>query len=66
MSLAIYIEMIVESALIIMDKDIKLQLAIAKMQGEPCLAVDIDEIACQTYCNKCPYNNNPKPAKTSL
>jgi hypothetical protein len=41
-----------------MDKDIKLQLAIAKMEGEVCLAIDIIEIFCpQKKCEKCIYFN---------
>jgi len=43
----------------IMDKNIKLQLAINKMEGkEGCLAVDIDSIWCKNKdCKDCPYDN---------
>lgn len=43
-----------------MNKDIKLQLAIAKMEGEACLVIDIDEIFCPQKngkCEKCIYFN---------
>jgi hypothetical protein len=43
-----------------MDKDIKLQLAIAKMEGSACLAIDIDSIHCpegEIPCGRCPYHN---------
>jgi hypothetical protein len=50
-----------------MDKDIKLQLAIAKMQGEVCLAIDIVEIFCpQKDCTKCPFYNHSKYGNTAL
>ena len=45
-----------------MNKDIKLQLALAKMAGETCLAIEIPSIMCGTFhCKTCPYYNNPNP-----
>ena len=45
-----------------MNKDIKLQLAIAKMEGGVCLAIDIDSLHCpegKDPCKRCQWYNSP-------